>query len=182
MTPIRLRPPVHCAACPRGGARRQCRGAGDQYQRGGLLQGDRPINESGLGAAINYAVNVKGAVIIVAAGNTGQDCNQNPPPDPAIPADPRGWKRVQTIVSPAWYSPLVLTVGGIGQNGQPSGFSMSGPWWAPRPGGEHHRAGLRRRTENALQGQDGPIPIAGTSFAAAYVSGRRRCSSNASPT
>ena len=33
----------------------------------------RPINESGLGAAINYAVNVKGAVIIVAAGNTGQD-------------------------------------------------------------------------------------------------------------
>ena len=53
----------------------------------------RPINESGLGAAINYAVNVKGAVIIVAAGNTGQDCNQNPPPDPAIPADPRGWRR-----------------------------------------------------------------------------------------
>src|SRR5262249_52458393 len=37
----------------------------------------RPINESGLGAAINYAVNVKGAVIVVAAGNTGQDCTQN---------------------------------------------------------------------------------------------------------
>jgi membrane-anchored mycosin MYCP len=55
----------------------------------------RPINESGLGAAINYAVNVKGAVIIVAAGNTGQDCSQNPPPDPAIPADPRGWTEVQ---------------------------------------------------------------------------------------
>ena len=42
----------------------------------------RPINESSLGAAIDYAVNVKGAVIIVAAGNTGQDCSQNPPPDP----------------------------------------------------------------------------------------------------
>ena len=88
----------------------------------------RPINESGLGAAINYAVNVKGAVIIVAAGNTGQDCTQNPPPDAAVPADPRGWKQVQTIVSPAWYSPLVLTVGGIAQNGQPSNFSMYGPW------------------------------------------------------
>ena len=88
----------------------------------------RPIDETGLGAAINYAVNVKGAVIIVAAGNTGQDCSQNPPPDPAVPADPRGWKQVQTIVSPAWYSPLVLTVGGVAQNGQPSTFSMSGPW------------------------------------------------------
>ena len=132
----------------------------------------RPINESGLGAAINYAVNVKGAVIIVAAGNTGQDCNQNPPPDPAIPADPRGWKRVQTIVSPAWYSPLVLTVGGIGQNGQPSGFSMSGPWLGAAAPAENIIAlGYGGEPENALQGQDGPIPIAGTSFAAAYVSG-----------
>ena len=60
----------------------------------------RPINESGVGAAINYAVNVKGAIIIVAAGNTGQDCTQNPPPDAGVPADPRGWKQVQTIVSP----------------------------------------------------------------------------------
>ena len=132
----------------------------------------RPINESGLGAAINYAVNVKGAVIIVAAGNTGQDCNQNPPPDPAIPADPRGWKQVQTIVSPAWYSPLVLTVGGIGQNGQPSNFSMSGPWLGAAAPAENIIAlGYGGEPENALQGQDGPIPIAGTSFAAAYVSG-----------
>src|SRR5205807_582449 len=83
------------------------------------------IIASGLGAAINYAVNVKGAVIVVAAGNTGQDCSQNPPPDAGMPADPRGWKQVQTIVSPAWYSPMVLTVGGIAQNGQPSNFSMN---------------------------------------------------------
>jgi membrane-anchored mycosin MYCP len=33
----------------------------------------RPIDESGVGAAINYAVNVKSAVVIAAAGNTGQD-------------------------------------------------------------------------------------------------------------
>ena len=132
----------------------------------------RPINETGLGAAINCAVNVKGAVIIVAAGNTGQDCTQNPPPDPAIPADPRGWKQVQTIVSPAWYSPLVLTVGGIGQNGQPSTFSMSGPWLGAAAPAENIIAlGYDGKPVNALQGQDGPIPIAGTSFAAAYVSG-----------
>ncbi len=132
----------------------------------------RPIDEGGLGAAINYAVNVKGAVVVAAAGNTGQDCTQNPPPDPAVPADPRGWKQVQTIVSPAWYSPLVLTVAGVGQNGQPSNFSMSGPWVAAAAPAENIIAlGYDGAPVNALQGQDGPIPINGTSFAAAYVSG-----------
>lgn len=132
----------------------------------------RPINETGLGAAINYAVNVKGAIVVVAAGNTGQDCSQNPPPDAAIPADPRGWKQVQTIVSPAWYSPLVLTVGSIDENGQPSNFSMSGPWvGAAAPGANITALGYDGAPVNALQGQDGPIPIGGTSFSAAYVSG-----------
>ena len=77
-------------------------------------------DERAVGAAINFAVNVKGAVVVAAAGNTGGDCTQNPPPDPAVPADPRGWQQVQLIVSPAWYSPLVLTVGAIAPNGQPS--------------------------------------------------------------
>jgi len=132
----------------------------------------RPINESGVGAAINYAVNVKGAVIVVAAGNTGQECQQNPPPDPAVPADPRGWRQVQNIVSPAWYSPLVLTVGGIGPNGQPSPFSVSGPWVGVAAPAENMVAlGYDGNPVNALQGEDGPIPISGTSFAAAYVSG-----------
>lgn len=132
----------------------------------------RRINETGLGAAVNYAVNVKGVVVVVAAGNTGQDCAQNPPPDPAVPADPRGWQEVQTIVSPAWYSPLVLTVGGIGPNGQPSSFSMSGPWLGAAAPAENLIAlGYDGNPVNALPGADGPIPVSGTSFAAAYVSG-----------
>lgn len=132
----------------------------------------RPIDEITLGAALEYAVNVKNAVVVVAAGNTGQDCTQNPPPDPSIPADPRGWKQVQTIVSPAWYSPLVLTVGGIAPNGQPSTFSMSGPWvGAAAPAENIVALGYDGNPVNALQGQDGPVPINGTSFAAAYVSG-----------
>ncbi|ANI37376.1 type VII secretion-associated serine protease mycosin [Mycolicibacterium vaccae] len=132
----------------------------------------RPINEAVVGAAINYAVNVKGSVIVVAAGNTGNDCSQNPPPDAAAPADPRGWQQVQTIVSPAWYSPLVLTVGSIAPNGQPSGFSMQGPWvGAAAPGENLVALGYDGNPVNALQGEDGPIPIAGTSFSAAYVSG-----------
>jgi len=132
----------------------------------------RPINENVVGAAINYAVNVKGAVIVVAAGNSGGDCTQNPPPDAAAPADPRGWQKVQTIVSPAWYSPLVLTVGSIAPNGEPSGFSMQGPWvGATAPGENLVALGYDGNPVNALQGRDGPIPISGTSFSAAYVSG-----------
>lgn len=38
----------------------------------------RPIDETSLGASIDYAVNVKGVVVVVAAGNTGGDCVQNP--------------------------------------------------------------------------------------------------------
>ena len=132
----------------------------------------RPIDEAVVGAAINHAVNVMGAVIVVAAGNSGGDCAQNPPPDAAAPADPRGWQEVQTIVSPAWYSPMVLTVGSIAPNGQPSGFSMHGPWvGASAPGENLVALGYDGNPVNALQGEDGPIPISGTSFSAAYVSG-----------
>ncbi|MED5815676.1 type VII secretion-associated serine protease mycosin [Mycolicibacterium sp. 050232] len=132
----------------------------------------RRIDEASLGAAINYAVNVKGAVIIVAAGNTGQDCTQNPAPDPSLPADARGWKGVQTIVSPAWYDPLVLTVGSVGQNGQPSNFSMSGPWLGAAAPGENLTAlGYEGQPINATPGEDGPVPLNGTSFSAAFVSG-----------
>lgn len=130
------------------------------------------INETGVGSAIAYAVNVKNAVVIAAAGNTGQDCNQNPPPDAAVPADPRGWKQVQTIVSPAWYSPLVLSVAGTGQTGQPSSFSMSGPWVGVAAPAENLVAlGYDGNPVNAFNGQDGLIPVNGTSFASAYVSG-----------
>ncbi|GAB3220300.1 type VII secretion-associated serine protease mycosin [Mycolicibacterium hippocampi] len=132
----------------------------------------RRIDERVVGAAVHYAVNVKGTTIVVAAGNSGGDCTQNPPPDPAVPADPRGWQEVQTIVSPAWYSPLVLTVGSIAPNGQPSGFSMHGPWvGAAAPGENLVALGYDGNPVNALQGEDGPIPISGTSFSAAYVSG-----------
>ncbi|ORB29300.1 type VII secretion-associated serine protease mycosin [Mycolicibacterium parafortuitum] len=132
----------------------------------------RRIDEAVVGAAVNYAVNDKGAVIVAAAGNTGENCTQNPPPDPALPADPRGWNEVQTIVSPAWYSPLVLTVGSIAPNGQPSGFSVQGPWvGAAAPGENLVALGYDGNPVNALQGEDGLIPVSGTSFSAAYVSG-----------
>lgn len=132
----------------------------------------RPIDETSLGASIDYAVNVKGVVVVVAAGNTGGDCVQNPAPDPSTPGDPRGWNNVQTVVTPAWYAPLVLSVGGIGQTGMPSSFSMHGPWVDVAAPAENIVAlGDTGEPVNALQGREGPVPIAGTSFAAAYVSG-----------
>jgi membrane-anchored mycosin MYCP len=132
----------------------------------------KPVDESTLGAALNYAVNIKGAVVIVAAGNVGGDCGQNPPPDPAIASDPRGWQGVQTIVTPAWYAPLVLSVGGVGEAGAPSEFSMHGPWVGVSAAAENIVAlGPSGEPVDALSGKEGPVPIAGTSFAAAYVSG-----------
>ncbi|HYB81688.1 MAG TPA: type VII secretion-associated serine protease mycosin [Mycobacterium sp.] len=132
----------------------------------------KQVDDSALGAALNYAVNVKGAVVIAAAGNTGGDCVQNPPPDPAAPTDPRGWQQVQTIVTPAWYAPLVLAVGGVGRNGAPSPFSMHGPWvGAAAPAENIVALGDSGEPVDALPGTEGPVPIAGTSFAAAYVSG-----------
>jgi membrane-anchored mycosin MYCP len=132
----------------------------------------KPVDESSLGAALAYAVNVKGAVVVAAAGNTGGDCGQNPLPDPSMPKDPRGWQQVETIVTPAWYAPLVLAVGGVGQNGAPSPFSMHGPWLGVAAPAENIIAlGDNGEPADALPGKDGPVPIAGTSFAAAYVSG-----------
>lgn len=132
----------------------------------------KPIDERSLGAAIEYAVTARGSVIVVAAGNAAGDCGQNPPPDASAPLDPRGWQRVETVVSPAWYSPLVLTVGGIGQTGQPSSISMSGPWVdVAAPAESVVALGGGGNPMNALQGEEGPVPMNGTSFAAAYVSG-----------
>ena len=132
----------------------------------------RAIDEFMLGAAINYAVNTKGAVIVAAAGNTGGDCTQNTLPDPSSTTDPRGWNTVQTVVTPAWYAPLVLTVGGIGQKGTPSTLSMHGPWvGAAAPAEAIVALGYHGEPVNAEHGKEGPVAIAGTSFAAAYVSG-----------
>lgn len=136
------------------------------------FQVTRQVDQTTLGAALNYAVNVKGAVVVVAAGNTGNDCTQNPPPNLTIPTDPRGWGDVQTIVTPAWYESLVLTVGGISPTGAPSAFSMNGPWVdAAAPAEDIIALGYGGEPVNALQGREGPVPVAGTSFAAAYVSG-----------
>ncbi|WP_334025303.1 type VII secretion-associated serine protease mycosin [Nocardia terpenica] len=127
------------------------------------------VADAALGAAVRYAYDHQ-VVVVAAAGNlqpSGGACqNQN---------DGTGWSGVKTVASPAWFAPYVLSVASVDPDGNPSQFSLHGPWvnvaavgrniysLDSAPGG----AGL----VNAIAGADGVQPIDGTSFAAPYVSG-----------
>jgi membrane-anchored mycosin MYCP len=131
------------------------------------------LDDRALGAALAYAVDVKNAVVVAAAGNVGAAgaCSeQNPTADPLRPGVPN-WSDINTVVTPGWYDDYVLTVGSVGRDGAPSPFSLAGPWVdvaavaedvvSLDPDGE----GLIDR----LTSDD--TPIAGTSYAAPVVSG-----------
>src|SRR5262249_42517097 len=78
------------------------------------------IDQPDLGAAVRYAAVDKDAVIIAAAGDTSQrDCKENPFYDALRPNDPRDWNGVNTVVTPAWFSDYVLTVGAVNSDGMP---------------------------------------------------------------
>lgn len=136
------------------------------------------VDQRALGAAIRYAAIDKDAVIVAAAGNlrgADSDCQQNPLTNPLTPGDPRNWAGVTTVVTPAWFSDYVLTVGAVNAAGtaMPQ-MSIAGPWvgiaapgtdvvgLSPRGGG------LINATEGREQQLQAP---AGTSFSAAIVSG-----------
>ncbi|ORA14119.1 type VII secretion-associated serine protease mycosin [Mycobacterium arosiense] len=109
-------------------------------------------DDRALGAALAYAVDVKNAVVVAAAGNTG-GAGQCPPQ--------RGdatWQTLTVTVSPAWYDDYVLTVGSVKAEGTPSSFTLAGPWVDVAAPGE---------AVTSL----GPEPVSGTSYAAPMVSG-----------
>ena len=132
------------------------------------------IHDRALGAALAYAVDVKDAVVVAAAGNVGYDhqCpQQNPPPNPSHPNQP-DWETANIVVSPGWYDDYVLTVGAVGVDGNASSFSFAGPWVDIAAPGEAvvsldpARFGLTNtRRSNAGS------PLMGTSYAAPVVSG-----------
>lgn len=110
------------------------------------------LDDRALGAALAYAVDVKNAVIVAAAGNTG-GTGQCPPQR----ADAT-WQTITVAVSPAWYDDYVLTVGSVNAHGAPSPFTLAGPWVDVAAPGE---AVSSLATE----------PVSGTSYAAPVVSG-----------
>jgi len=110
------------------------------------------LDDRALGAALAYAVDVKNAVVVAAAGNTG-GAGQCPPQH----SDPT-WATVTVVVSPAWYDDYVLTVGSVNAEGTPSAFTLAGPWVDVAATGE---------AVTSL----GSEPVSGTSYAAPVVSG-----------
>ncbi len=80
---------------------------------------------------------------------------------------------VTVAVSPAWYDDYVLTVGSVNAQGEPSAFTLAGPWVDVAATGEAvtSLSPFGDGTVNRLGGQHGSIPISGTSYAAPVVSG-----------
>ncbi|KAA1249878.1 type VII secretion-associated serine protease mycosin [Mycobacterium simiae] len=142
-----------------------------------------PIDQAMLGGALKYAVEVKDALVVAAAGNVNasidsgagnQSCKSNHDPDPARPEDPRNWAGVTVVSTPSWFDDLVLSVGFVSPEGVRAENSMAGPWVdVAAPGsGIVSLSSSGQGVINGVPGEEGGlVPIAGTSFAAAYVSG-----------
>lgn len=130
-----------------------------------------------LAGALYYAAVVKNVVIVAAAGNTGgSTCKPNPEYNPNEPADPRNWTQAQSVSIPSYFDAFVLSVGGTNLTGDPYANSMPGPWvGVAAPAAEIASLDPTEPQPGALVNalvQDGnPVPVNGTSYAAAYVSG-----------
>lgn len=113
-----------------------------------------------LQAAVRYAAD-NNVVVVVAAGNTGNNCPQNE-------------GGIQSIASPAWFDDDVLAVAAMQENGEPAvEFTLAGPWVdVGAPGTDITSLdpasdGLANQTiRNNQRGL-----IQGTSFATPYVAG-----------
>lgn len=145
------------------------------------LPAGRSVDQAELGAALRYAAREKDAVIVAAAGNsragmnTGSACESNPLGNAGRPSDPRNWAGVTSVSIPSWWQPYVLSVGSLNATGQPSEFTMSGPWVgiaAPGEGIASVSNGPGGGLANGLPNDRNELfPVSGTSYAAAYVSG-----------
>jgi membrane-anchored mycosin MYCP len=145
------------------------------------LPADQQVDQSALGAALKYAAVEKDAVIVAASGNDraglsgGPTCKANPLDNPGHPADPRNWAGVTSVSIPSWWQPYVLSVGSLDGNGQPSDFTMPGPWVGIAAPGENISSvsnGDGGGIANALPNDRGELfALRSSSYAAAYVAG-----------
>ena len=147
------------------------------------LPADRPVDQAALGAAIRYAAVDKDAVIVAAAGNSGAtgplaggtSCESNPLTDLGRPDDPRNWASVTSVSIPSWWQPYVLSAASLTPDGQPSKFTMAGPWVGIAAPGENIVSVSNRDGGGLANGlpndHNQQIALSGTSYAAGYVSG-----------
>jgi type VII secretion-associated serine protease mycosin len=144
---------------------------------------DRPVDQAALGAAIRYAAVDKDAVIVAETGNTGAtgsvgdgtSCESNPLTDLGRPNDPRNWASVASVSIPSWWQPYVLSAASLTPDGQPSKFTMAGPWVGIAAPGEDIVSVSNRDGGGLANGLPGEhqrvVALSGTSYAAGYVSG-----------
>lgn len=134
------------------------------------------LGDRALGAAVKFAYD-RDVVVVAAADNTsngnGGACAQN-----AAAAqggrDTDSWATVTTKSSPAYFTPYVVSVGAVTDEGAPATFSLAGPWVtvaAPGTDMESLNTAVRPAVVDATEFSNGPRPITGTSFAAPLVSG-----------
>ncbi|MFI5779327.1 type VII secretion-associated serine protease mycosin [Nocardia sp. NPDC051570] len=125
--------------------------------------------DGALGAALKYASD-HNVVVVAAAGNLqsqGACKDQN---------GTAGWDAVNTVATPAWFSPYVLSVASVEADGSPSAFTLYGPWVGVAAPGSNLMSldstpdgtGLVDGTPQA-NGQ--VAPVNGTSFSSAFVAG-----------
>ena len=134
------------------------------------------VDTSALAGALYYAAVEKNVVLVSSSGNVGQQCKQNPGPSPSSPGDVLGWGNVVSVSLPSAWSQFVLSVGGTTLTGEPYVNSMGGPWVgvaAPAVNivSLNPAEGDKGSLINAQIRDGAPVPINGTSFASAYVSG-----------
>ncbi len=147
------------------------------------LPADRTVDQAGLGAAIRYAAVDRDAVIVAAAGNSGPtgtaaggtSCESNPLTDLGHPDDPRNWAGVTSVSIPSWWQPYVLSAASLTPDGQPSTFTMAGPWVGVAAPGENIVSVSNRDGGSLANGlpddHQQMIALNGTSYAAGYVAG-----------
>lgn len=127
---------------------------------GGITPGEQALQ-----AAVRNAVD-QDVVVVTAAGNIGEDCQQNDQSDATMP---------RSVVTPPWFADDVLSVAAIDESGGVADFSVRGPWISvAAPGTKiisvdpaEGSTGLANMTVEGGETK----PIQGTSFAAPYVTG-----------
>lgn len=142
------------------------------------VEASHMVDVRNLAGALYYASVVKNIVVVSSAGNTGgSTCQENPNYDPDNPSDPRNWASVVSVSLPSYFSDLVLSVGGETLTGEAYVHSMPGPWVGVAAPAinvvslDPTEPAPSALTNATLNEKGEALPLNGTSYAAAYVSG-----------